>query len=171
MSRRENKPAPTKFFLDTEFIESGPSVPLILLSLGIVCEDGREFYAVNANAPLELANDWVKKNVIPHLGSKSSCSIGTFPKAILDFIGDAKPEFWGYYADYDWVVFCQIFGTMINLPKDWPMYCRDIQQFADDLVNPELPVQTSQEHNALNDARWNFKAWKFLNKMWENSID
>jgi 3' exoribonuclease, RNase T-like len=99
MSRRENKPAPTKFFLDTEFIESGPSVPLILLSLGIVCEDGREFYAVNANAPLELANDWVKKNVIPHLGSKSSCSIGTFPKAILDFIGDAKPEFWGYYAD------------------------------------------------------------------------
>jgi hypothetical protein len=70
-----------------------------------------------------------------------------------------------------WVVFCQIFGTMINLPKDWPMYCRDIQQFADDLVNPELPVQTSQEHNALNDARWNFKAWKFLNKTWENSID
>ena len=76
-----------------------------------------------------------------------------------------KPEFWGYFADYDWVAFCQIFGTMMDLPKGWPMYCRDIKQLADSLGNPELPTQSSTEHNALNDARWNKQAWEFLDRM------
>lgn len=26
----------------------------------------------------------------------------------------------GYYADYDWVAFCQLFDRMIDLPKDFP---------------------------------------------------
>lgn len=151
----------TRFFIDTEFIESGPSFPLILLSVGIVAENGREFYAVNADAPLELANDWVKTNVIPHLG-EPCISIREIPDLIKAWIGEETPEFWGYYADYDWVIFCQLFGAMIDLPKGWPMYCRDIKQFCDDLGNPRLPKQKSAEHNALNDARWNKLAYEFL---------
>jgi hypothetical protein len=156
-----------KFFIDTEFIESGPCFPLILLSVGIVSEDGREFYAVNADAPLELANDWVKANVVPHLlkidlVGEPRMKIATLKHAVLAFIGDCKPEFWGYYADYDWVVFCQLFGKMMDLPKGWPMYCRDIKQLCDERNNPELPKQHSTEHNALNDARWNKKAYEFL---------
>jgi hypothetical protein len=152
-----------KYFLDTEFLENGPSFPLILLSIGIVDENGREFYAVNADAPLELANDWVKANVIPHLGGPQ-VGIKTIGSHVLPWIGlDAgKPEFWGYYADYDWVVFCQLFGTMMDLPKGWPMYCRDIKQLCDSLGNPKLPKQTSTEHNALADAKWNLEAYKFL---------
>ena len=73
-----------------------------------------------------------------------------------------KPEFWGYYADYDWVVLCQLFGTMMDLPKDWPMYCRDIKQLCDDKGNPPLPEQGKGEHHALADARWNKVAWDFL---------
>ena len=149
-----------KYFIDTEFIESGPAFPLILLSIGIVAEDGREFYTANADAPLELANDWVKKNVIPHLGF--SIAIKDIRQAVLNFIGSEKPEFWGYYADYDWVVFCQLFGTMMDLPKGWPMYCRDIKQLCDSLGNPKLPKQLSTEHNALNDAQWNRQAYDFL---------
>ena len=77
----------------------------------------------------------------------------------------AKPEFWGFYADYDWVVFCQIFGTMMDLPKGWPMYCRDLKQVLDE--NPEfltahITKQGSGEHNALADARWNKQVWEFL---------
>ena len=30
-----------RFFLDTEFIERGADFPLVLLSIGIVAEDGR----------------------------------------------------------------------------------------------------------------------------------
>jgi hypothetical protein len=152
-----------KYFLDTEFIENGPQFPLILLSVGIVAEDGRELYLSNADAPLELANDWVKANVIPHLGGPHHrVPITRIGPDILTWVGDDKPEFWGYYADYDWVVFCQLFGTMMDLPKGWPMYCRDLKQWCDMLGNPKLPKQTSIEHNALADARWNFDTWKFL---------
>ncbi len=150
-----------KYFLDTEFIESGPSFPLIPLSIGIVAEDGREYYVVNGDAPLELASDWVKANVLPHLDGPK-LSIKQIGPAILRWMTDAKPEFWGYYADYDWVIFCQLFGTMMDLPKGWPMYCRDIKQLCDALGNPRLPEQTSTEHNALADARWNKEAWEFL---------
>jgi hypothetical protein len=163
-----------RYFLDTEFLENGPSFPLILLSIGIVAENGREFYAVNADAPLELANDWVKANVLPHLGDmrvpigQIGPSVQAFIKAngMKNFDGTPsiyeRPEFWGYYADYDWVVFCQLFGTMMDLPKGWPMYCRDIKQLCDSLGNPALPKQTSTEHNALADAKWNLEAYKFL---------
>lgn len=150
-----------KYFLDTEFIESGPSFPLIPLSIGIVSEEGREFYAVNEDAPLELASDWVKTNVIPHLG-EPRLGITHIGPAILQWMDDHKPEFWGYYADYDWVIFCQLFGTMMDLPKGWPMYCRDLKQLCDSLGNPKLPKQKSTEHNALEDARWNRKIYGFL---------
>ena len=80
--------------------------------------------------------------------------ISQIKREILDFIGaDPSPEFWGYYADYDWVVFCQIFGAMIDLPKGWPMYCRDLKQLCDEKGNPKLPdMPNSIEHHALYDA-------------------
>ena len=73
-----------------------------------------------------------------------------------------KAEFWGYYSDYDWVAICQLFGTMMDLPKGFPMYCRDVKQFCDDLGNPALPEQPSNSHHALEDARWTRTAWRYL---------
>jgi 3' exoribonuclease, RNase T-like len=151
-----------KYFLDTEFMESGHLFPVTLLSIGIVAADGREFYAVNKEADRTLANDWVKANVIPHLGETNKLSHVDIGHAVLGFVSEEKPEFWGYYADYDWVVFAQLFGAMIDLPKGWPMYCRDIKQLCDSLGNPKLPEQGKNEHNALADARWNQKAYNFL---------
>lgn len=46
-----------------------------------------------------------------------------------------KPQFYGYFADYDWVVFCWLFGKMINLPKGFPMYCNDLKQEMDRKVD------------------------------------
>lgn len=46
-----------------------------------------------------------------------------------------KPEFYGYYSDYDWVVLCWLFGRMINLPKGFPMYCIDLKQTLDKKAN------------------------------------
>ena len=40
-------------------------------------------------------------------------------------------HFYAYYADYDWVVFCQLFGTMMQLPEGFPMYCIDLKQELD----------------------------------------
>ncbi len=72
--------------------------------------------------------------------------------------GKGTPKFWAYYADYDWVVFCQLFGKMIDLPPGFPMYCRDLKQMLDSYDNlrkTDLPLQPEgTEHNALADAKW-----------------
>jgi hypothetical protein len=79
-----------------------------------------------------------------------------------------KPEFWGYYADYDHVILSQLFGTMMDLPNGFPMYTRDIKQWCDQLGNPKLPKQEGTVHHALGDAHWNQQAWEFL-KQYEES--
>ncbi len=159
-----------RFFIDTEFIESGPMEPIQLISVGIATETGSDFYAVNSGFRESDANQWVRANVLPHLfPMRLRWSLHVMREKILDFIekesNGEKPEFWGYYSDYDWVVFCQIFGTMMDLPKGWPMYCRDLKQWCDQLGNPALPAQESTEHNALNDARWNRHAYRFLSAL------
>lgn len=156
-----------KYWFDTEFIEDGKTIDLI--SIGIVAEDGREFYAESSECAIDRASDWVKENVIPHLTpATSQLPRWQLAARVVDFISDGtaadgeRPEFWAYYADYDWVALCQLFGTMMDLPKGWPMYCRDVKQLCDQLGNPELPKQTTTEHHALADARWTKEAWEFL---------
>lgn len=169
-----------KYFYDTEFIEDGKTIDLI--SIGIVAEDGREFYAINEECKLKKASQWVKENVLLHLPphwrnttdqdspnirgqSLAWMSRGGIKERITDFcdpVKYGKPEFWGYYADYDHVVLCQLFGTMMDLPKGWPMYTNDIKQLCDSLGNPKLPEQGKGEHHALADAKWNRQAYEFL---------
>jgi hypothetical protein len=170
-----------RYFFDTEFIEDGKTIDL--LSIGIVAEDCRELYLCNQDAKLDRASEWVIWNVYPHLSVKHAVRwYWTTPHIDVDnrptpssvvvphyeirdrvrsFLGE-KPEIWGYFADYDWVVFCQLFGCMIDLPKGWPMYCRDVKQLCDSIGNPKLPEQSSTEHHALNDARWTKQAYEFL---------
>lgn len=151
----------TKYFLDTEFVEDGRTIDLV--SIGVVCEDGREFYAEMPDVDWSKANDWVLANVKPHLIGE------TFPRQdvalhLIDFtmVDGRAPEFWAYYGDYDWVVLCQLYGTMMDLPTGWPMFCMDLKQLAVSLGDPELPAQTSTEHHALADARWNRDIYDWL---------
>lgn len=148
-----------KVWFDTEFIEDGKTIDLI--SIGAVREDGRMFYAENSECDRAKASDWVRKNVLPKLSDgQSAMTREKIAEAIVEFAGE-KPEFWAYYADYDWVVLCQLFGTMMDLPKGWPMFCMDIKQLCVSKGNPRLPKPTV-EHNALSDARWNQEMWEFL---------
>lgn len=205
-----------KYYIDTEFLE-GPQEKrffgfktgkktkntIDLISIGIVAEDGREYYAISKDFNLkeawsrydEVVNKhyplgpeynkvyWIRENVLKpiwkDLRKNQSISnrelkftykslktliykygktnnqiaeeIKTFineePIKIIkssnmtiltdesrDAIlrGYVKPEFYAYYADYDWVAFCWLFGKMIDLPKGFPMYCRDLKQFFDE---------------------------------------
>lgn len=54
-----------KIFFDTEFIDDGESIELI--SIGMVSEDGRQFYAENRECDLSKACKWVVENVFPSL--------------------------------------------------------------------------------------------------------
>lgn len=165
-----------RYFLDTEFWDSGSEIALI--SIALVCEDGRELYYCNHDWEPSQTNDWIEKNVVPLLPERPKrWGAGTYPSLwrredeitnrILEFIGDDEPEFWAYYADYDWVALCQLFGPMVALPKNFPRYCLDIKQLAVMLGNAPLPGKPQKAHDALHDARWNRQAHGFLMELWE----
>lgn len=155
-----------RYWFDTEFIENGKTIDL--LSIGIVAEDGREFYAESSEADWSQASEWVKENVLPHLTPSIAVSRAAIRQSIVEFCDIEKyglPEFWGYFSAYDHVALCQLFGTMMDLPSRWPMFTRDIQQWAVALsVNGSLESFVPDEgiHNALTDARWTKKTWQFL---------
>lgn len=245
-----------KYFLDTEFIEGWKKpiswLPTIgnfnkkyhsvqLISIGIVAEDGREYYAVSNEFNPRDASEWVKDNVLlpiyfesVHGDMRNHAQFNTRKNSgitwgcgksnkqiadeILEFctedpIGISKAnhynidysnrniQFYAYYADYDWVVFCSLFGTMMNLPKGFPMYCRDLKQMLDDKVSDfgnthlikfefagnkmemkdvmtndfnsklsavknmkDYPKQEN-EHNALDDAKWNQRLFNFIKSL------
>lgn len=150
-----------KIWFDTEFIEDGKTIDLI--SIGMVREDGMKLYLENSECDHSRASDWVKENVIDRLNKNNvRFSRKEIAARIKDFSGDT-PEFWAYYADYDWVVLCQLFGTMMDLPKGWPMFCMDIKQLAVMKGNPKLPEQDDEaEHHAFFDAMWAKEAWESL---------
>lgn len=158
------------YYIDTEFYEDGKQVHLI--SIGIVCEDGRELYHENSEFDWSIVpkDHWIQSNVLPYLSNYTN------PTAAGRFAGVAKPRssiaqevyrfvnegavFYGYYADYDWVVLCQLFGRMVDLPESFPMFCMDLKQM---MVERGLDNEWKQkhcpdpqnEHHALADARWN----------------
>lgn len=150
-----------RIWFDTEFIEDG--ITIELLSIGMVREDGATYYAEPAETDLSRADEWVAANVLPHLSGpvKPRAQIAS---EIIKFAkeGGEHPEFWAYYAAYDWVVLCQLFGRMIDLPRGWPMFCRDVQQVRASMGVKELPAMDGVEHNALEDAIWTKKAHGYL---------
>jgi len=258
-----------KYFFDTEFIEGsqdktfmgikyGKTKPTIdLISIGIVAEDGREYYAISKDFNLKEAWNrfdlkpdidsggmkkvyWIRDNVLKPIEIdlfKLHCKAGVGHKHIAgrgdykafkwlletygktnkqiadDIVAFCKgndgtihsyksrypkvrtnPEFYAYCAYYDWVVFCWLFGKMIDLPTGFPKYCIDLKQELHDKVDklifskrvkfdivsstnnilslkekltkvkkhPDYPKQIN-EHNALDDARWNKELYIFLN--------
>jgi hypothetical protein len=153
------------YYLDTEFAERPCTIDLI--SIGLVREDGTAFYRESSEVNEDLCNDWVKANVLPkRTVSRHNRSLRSHIKNdILAFIGDDTPRFWGYFADYDWVVFCWLFGAMIDLPKHWPMFCLDLKQELNRLKIPKealTPPDPAFEHHALADAQWTMRVHRTL---------
>jgi len=144
-----------RIWFDTEFIEDGRTIDL--LSIGLVREDGATYYAEPSGVDVARASEWVKANVLPLL-SGTVTSRAAIAADIREFAGD-KPEFWAYYGAYDWVALCQLYGTMMELPKGWPMFCRDLIQLAKAKGIEKLPEQLGGKHNALNDALWTRDAY------------
>ena len=181
-----------RMFFDTEFLEDGKTIDLI--SIGIVSDDGREYYAVVDDTDLLLRayqHEWVAANVIPHLplnsyGTEFTKRDGTITsyrlydwsdpaikkreviaQEIVEFVGD-DPEFWAYYASYDWIVLCQLFGKMIDLPRHWPKYVMDIVwrlKKAQAFSSPDLPGHQVAEHHALADAQRNRDVCFYLDRI------
>lgn len=156
-----------RYWLDTEFIADGTN--LDLLSIGIVADDGREFYAENADADFSRANDWVRENVLPRLiGDGYDFARDALVSQIRQYVqwtGEGEPpEFWGWCCGLDYAAVSLLFG-LDDWPRDWPFYFNDIQQAADRrgvaLAERDQDGQPDP-HNALMDARRIKELWERL---------
>jgi hypothetical protein len=165
-----------KYFYDCAFLEDGLTVDLI--SIGIVAENGDEYYAVNRDAPWRRVakHPWLVGNVVPSLphgyakrfytkwtnplaldfGHPSVRSKSVIAYEVLNFLlRDGDPELWAWYAAYDHVCYTQLWGPVSELPYGLPMRTNDLTQEHARQGYPALPDQASGEHHALDDARHN----------------
>lgn len=175
-----------KIFYDTEFNDhvcgaaGGDNRVIELISIGLVDDDGREYYAVNADLNLDHLwnNRWLADNVLPHLPIRNPrarllCEIDRTHPAVRprwvirnevhQFIkATPGPELWAWYGAYDQVVLAQLFGGLSDLPEGVPMWTNDLRQEHVRLGEPELPEQQGAVHDALADARHNRRIAQFL---------
>ncbi|GAA4388491.1 polyadenylate-specific 3'-exoribonuclease AS [Tsukamurella soli] len=154
-----------RFFYDTEFIEDGRTIELV--SIGVVGEDGREFYAVSTEFDPERAGPWVRVNVLSKLpppAAKVWRSRARIRDELLDFLTAAPGdvELWAWVAAYDHVALCQLWGPMTALPRALPRFTRELKQLWDFSGRPALPPAPSDAHDALADARHNLAKYRAI---------
>ncbi|NUS89445.1 MAG: hypothetical protein HOY75_43775 [Streptomyces sp.] len=176
---------------DLEFIEYRTGwlrkrYTIELISIALVADDGRTYYAVNRDLPLRRIrrHKWLMDNVVPHLPKGRGDRRNHVPKSwLFDYADPAvkhqtliarevaafiqttdNVELWANYGAYDHVRLCWLWGLMVDLPPGVPMYTNDIQQEARRLgiASDALPKQESGEHNALADARHNQTVRRWL---------
>jgi hypothetical protein len=160
-----------RYFYDCEFIEDGRIIDLV--SIGVVDESGREFYAVSTEFDDRAAVPWVRRNVLDRLPSPGDPAWRSRPRIredLYDFLvqplrerPDEHIELWAWYASYDHVALAQLWGRMPALPREIPRFTKDLRQLWDERGRPRLPAAQARRHNALVDARHNLARWRALN--------
>ncbi len=151
-----------RFWYDTEFVEDGRTVDLV--SIGVVAEDGREYYAVSTEFDPAPAIPWVRDNVLAQLPPPADPVWRTrrqIRDELLEFLG-AEPVLWAWIGAYDHVAFCQLWGAMPALPRHLPRCTLDVRQLWQQLGRPPLASQRGGEHHALDDARHVRVRWEAL---------
>lgn len=188
-----------KIYFDCEFMESGADCTLYPLSLAFVASNDNALYVVISDADRSFANEFVVESVLPFLDLPPTADftmaldnlgpVGevhgniTYVRAprlaagalIADWVAQQTPtpEFWAWYAAYDWVVLCQLHGSMVNLPDNWPRFVRDLRQLTGGINWPPIAdvdaPEGLPEHHALADAydlrardRWYLKEGQYL---------
>lgn len=151
-----------RYFYDTEFIEDGTTIELV--SIGIVAEDGREYYAVSTDFDSSRANAWVREKVLAKLPSPSDPvwkSERTIREEVLAFLTrDGAPDLWAWVGAYDHVLLAQLFGDMAALPRDIPRFTHELKQYWYMAGRPRLPKAPLGNHDALVDARHNLAKFR-----------
>lgn len=179
-----------RYYYDFEFIERGAEVPIAPISIGVVDDTGREYYAIFDDAPWDriIMHPWLRENVVTKLPGDPPKSTGSSsrhpwvwnrdrdsplykPGRLIRnelrefFLAPNEPpyELWGYYPAYDHVILMQLFGTMMDRPTQLPMKTKCVEDFAEflEIDGFLLPPQPEDAHHALEDARWTKRAWEF----------
>ena len=143
-----------------------------------------KWYGKTSKQIAEEVKDFVYKDVYHYQSNKVLYANKKRNTEALKNLYPDNVSFYTYYGAYDWVVFCWLFGKMIELPGGFPMYSNDLKQMIDEKAirkdlklavkdsiplkgldqlkqHPNYPRQEN-EHNALSDARWNKKLYEFI---------
>jgi len=158
-----------RYWFDTEFQDTGRTIALI--SIGVVAEDGREYYAVSVEYDASLADAWLRENVLQQLGDSPKKSRQKIHQELHTFFAHGgTPEFWADCGEYDWIVLRQLFGVLTDWPEGWPYLAMDIEQWRIQVGAPKFPPQTVGLHNALEDARNAQQRWQWLNEGTQSGV-
>jgi hypothetical protein len=162
-----------KVFFDTEF--TGLRQNTTLISIGCVSESGHEFYAEFSDYDYEQLDEWARRNVIANLSKMRQGTVEILPgqwrlrnntsevttalKVWLQTF-DQPIEMWGDCLAYDWVLFCNLFGGALNIPKYIYYIPFDLSTLLKlkghdpDMDREQFAVMDgSDKHNALHDAK------------------
>lgn len=162
-----------RYFYDCEFIEDGVTIDLV--SIGVVDEHGREFYAVSTEFNPDKAIPWVRRNVLDKLPSPADSAwrdrkqirdeLYEFLISPIRGVAGERMELWAWYGAYDHIVLAQLWGAMPALPRAIPRMTKDLRQRWDDLDRPTLPKPPVDQHSALADARHNLARWEVMQQV------
>jgi len=163
------------YYFDVEFHEYDITTPngqnskiVDFISIGIVCEDGRTFYAVHNGFNLERAeeNKWISDNVLSRLPPQDQwLSMNEIRTNLKTFLSDNPAQFYYYFAPHDALILLDLVKTSdhnigimskpshirapIDVAQDYiALGCP--QYIYPDHENPHL----KDMHNALSDAYW-----------------
>ncbi|MGH3648517.1 MAG: polyadenylate-specific 3'-exoribonuclease AS [Micromonosporaceae bacterium] len=163
---------PYRYFYDCEFIEDGTTIDLV--SIGVVDEHGREFYAISTEFDDRKAIRWVRRNVLdklPSPGDPAWRSRERIREDLYEFLVTPlrekrvdRIELWAWFAAYDHVALCQLWGSMTALPRAIPRFTKDLRQRWEDVGSPPLPDPGTDQHDALADARHNLVRWRAMRR-------
>lgn len=159
-----------RYFYDCEFIEDGRTIDLI--SIGIVCDDGREYYAVSSEFDAGRAGPWVRKHVLPQLPRPSDPawrSRAAIRDEVLAFLTapNLPIELWAWCAAYDHVALSQLWGDMPALPRAIPRVTYEIRQFWEMAGSPAAPSVGRERHHALTDAKLGLARFRAAEAAWD----
>ena len=114
-----------------------------LISIGLVSDDGREFYAEFIDIDVNSQDDWIKQNVLVNTAYYGNKDIKGITDSNNYYIGDKTiiqkylKEWLLQFGDiqlisdvchYDMVLFIDIFGSAFDLPENVCASCHDINQ-------------------------------------------
>jgi hypothetical protein len=163
-----------RLFFDFEFTSLVPNTTPI--SVGVVADNGKSFYAEFTDYNRDLVDDWIQENVIDNLlfsELKSDIWItgdyfymkGTRQEVSSAFIKWLDQfnhvEFWGDTLSYDGVLLNDLMGGALSIPSNVDYIFYDIATYMKILgVDPDISREAfidrpigGDKHNSLFDAR------------------
>lgn len=150
-----------KVFFDTEF--TGLHQGTTLISIGLIDENGRSFYAELMDYDRAQCDDWINDNVIAHLTGEHLVTTRKLKKQLEDwfmFYAPGAVQMWSDCLAYDWVLFNQIFGGAFKIPKAIYYIPFDLcTLFELKGIDPDInreqyagSITDARKHNSMHDA-------------------